>query len=131
MIRKLLLICTILLTSIFNMEADESASFWTAIPGDTDIYEAMMERAVFLDVPRRDLLNVVKGYPVEESGSRPRQLTARGCFWKAWVLYKENPDSAAALGRRAIALCDSSRYPYDHLRFSLMQADLLRSRIHI
>lgn len=130
MFRKWLLICTILLTGVFGMSAEENVSCWAAIPGDTDVYEAMMERAVFLDVPRRDLLNVVKGYPTEISRQRPKQLTARGCFWKAWVLYKEDPDSASVLSRRAMALCDSARYPYDHLRFSLMYADLLRLRGH-
>ena len=41
MIRKLLLIWTIVAATIFRLGAEESASFWTAIPGDTDVYEAM------------------------------------------------------------------------------------------
>ncbi len=130
MIRKLLLIWTLMFPALFMVSGEEVSSRWVTIPGDTDVYEDMMERAVFLDVPRRDLLNVIKGYPAEELASRPRQLTARRCFWKAWVLYKENPDSAARLSSRALALCDSARYPYDHIRFSLMQADILRLRGH-
>lgn len=128
MLRMMLVICTIFLAGALRLSAGEYASFWSAVPGDTEDYEAIMERAVFLDVPRRDLLSVVRGYMTEDANSRPRQLTARRCFWKAWVLYKENPDSAEVLSRRALALCDSTRYPYDHLRFSLMQADLLRLR---
>ncbi len=100
--------------------------YWSGIDSDTDAYDIMMERAAFLDVPRRDLLNVVKGFSNSAFTSRNNQTTARKCFWKAWVLYKENPDSAAALSRRALQLCDSSAYPYDHLRFSLLQADIYR-----
>ena len=80
MIRKLLLIWTLMFPALFMVSGEEVSSRWVTIPGDTDVYEDMMERAVFLDVPRRDLLNVIKGYPAEELASRPRQLTARRCF---------------------------------------------------
>lgn len=130
MIYKWLLICTILLVGVTHARARQAVTLWTDVPGDTDRYETMMEQAVFLDVPRRDLLSVIKGYPTHEVPGRPRQVAARECFWKAWVLYKENPDSAAMLATRAIALCDSVRYPYDHLRFAIMQADLMRLRGH-
>lgn len=108
--------------------AGEPMVYWHSIDSDTDAYDSMMERAAFLDVPRRDLLSVVKGFSNTPDNSRDSQIVARKCFWKAWVLYRENTDSAADLICRAIQLCDSAAFPYDHLRFSLLQADI--NRLH-
>ncbi len=126
MLRFRLTILTILLTTLCGVHAAGFASYLDPIGDEGEAYDSMMERAAFLDVPRRDLLNVVKGFPTQPSGATPRQLTARGCFWRAWVLFTEAPDSSALLSARALALCDSARYPYDHLRFSLLRADRLR-----
>jgi len=101
-------------------------SLWTPIGKEADAYNSMMERAAFLDVPRRDLLNVVKRFPTGSVAKGNDQVIARRCCWTAWVLYKENLDSAAVLAQKALELCDSSAYPYDHARFSLMNADILR-----
>lgn len=128
MFRIYVAICTILFSSVLPALAGREVSFWTSIPGDSDAYEEMMERAAFLDVPRRDLLSVVKGYPDAISSGRKRQQLARSCFWKSWVLFREDPDSSAVLSERALQLCDSAAYPYDHLRFSIMRADILRTR---
>lgn len=116
----------IILTCPLSGLTAEPIVYWHGIDSDTDAYDIMMERAAFLDVPRRDLLNVVKGFPNPAFSSHHDQPMARKCFWKAWVLYKENPDSAAVLSRMALQFCDSAAYPYDHVRFSLLQADIYR-----
>ena len=128
MIWKWLIICTLFLAGVAAGSAAESVGMWSGIGGEADGYAEMMERAVFMDVPRRDLLNVVRGYAVEPSRGAARQKAARACYWRAWVLLKEDADSAHILTERAMQLCDSAAYPYDHLRFSLMRGDLLRMR---
>lgn len=128
MIRKWLIICTLISVVALTASAAPSVRLWSGMGGEADSYSEMMERAAFMDVPRRDLINVVKGYPTEPSPERVAQLAARACYWRAWVLHKENTDSAEFLADRALELCDSARYPYDHLRFSLMRADILRLR---
>ncbi|MDE6010816.1 MAG: LuxR C-terminal-related transcriptional regulator [Muribaculaceae bacterium] len=122
-----ILFCLLLRLPLRGAEPDVR---WQAIGGDADPYDTMMERAAFLDVPRRDLMNMARGFPVAPSASCPRQSAARGCFWRSWVLYKENPDSAVELSRMALNMCDSARYPYDHARFSLMRADVMRLHGH-
>ena len=122
----LCILIIILLAASPSATAAEPMVCWPGIDSDTDAYDSLMERAAFLDVPRRDLLNVVKVFPNETLLQSNRQTTARKYFWKAWVLYRENPDSAAVLSRMAMQLCDSAAYPYDHMRFSLMQADIFR-----
>lgn len=112
---------------MLNMEArGDVAVLWQSVGPEVEAFDSMMERAAFLDVPRRDLISVAWRTASSGNARDPRQAAAREAYWKGWVLSAENPDSAMRLALRALELCDSLRYPYDHTRFSLGVADMLR-----
>ena len=101
---------------------------WTKLSDETDAIDSMMEQAAFMDIPRRDLLGLIRRFPDHSSGNSNRQAEARLCYWKAWVLHKEDPELAIKLSQQALELCDSVRFTYDHARFSIMDADTKRIR---
>lgn len=119
-------ILRIIILMVMAEPAVASSVHWKSLGSDVEAFDSMMERAAFLDVPRRDLRAVVARVPLPSDPVCRRQAVARGDYWKAWVLLKQNPDSAHRLVESALAECDSAAYPYDHARFKLLYADLLR-----
>lgn len=99
---------------------------WKPIGKDADAFDSLMERAAFLDVPRNDLVSVVASAQDGLNARDLKQARARARYWKGWVLSQSIPDSAMVLIEEALVLCDSARYPYDHSRFSILKADILR-----
>lgn len=123
---------TILLSAIITFaDARSSCCFWHSLGHEIEAFDSMMERAAFLDIPRRDLLSIVRRFPDEPHAVDNNQALARLAYWKSWVLFKEAPDSALELSRQSLAMCDSARYPYDHTRFSIHHADILSIRGHL
>lgn len=100
--------------------------YWPPLGKDMEAFDSMMERAAFVDLPKSDLKAVASRLYASSNTPDPRQAKARVCYWKGWVMIKDNPDSALTLARRALALCDSARYPYDHARFSLLVGEYHR-----
>ena len=99
---------------------------WKSIGKDADAFDTLMERAAFLDVPRRDLVSVVANAQDGLNARDIKQARARARYWKGWVLSQSIPDSAMELVKEALELCDSAKYPYDNARFSILKADILR-----
>lgn len=98
-------------------------ALWRPLGGESEAVDHMMEKGAFVDIPRPELGRLLAKLPPPVAGS-PRQILARRHYWKAWVLVAQNTDSALAYSLRAIALCDSGRYAYDYLRFSLVEAEI-------
>lgn len=128
---RLLLTLTIIISSLSMTATDHHASHWKSVGLEGEAFDSMMERAAFLDMPRRDLISIIRRFPENPDASNPRQARARLAYWKAWVLLKENPDSALRLSEYSLSLCDSAGYPYDHARFSLLSADFLKMQGHL
>ncbi len=67
---------------------DHHASHWKSVGLEGEAFDSMMERAAFLDMPRRDLISIIRRFPENPDASNPRQARARLAYWKAWVLLK-------------------------------------------
>lgn len=119
-------IALICITMTMTIHAEGVSVFWPSLGKDADAYDLMMEQAAFMDVPRSDLGAMVSGIHESSHSSDSRQSLARSYYWKGWVIVRSNPDSASRLLDRALSICDSVKYPYDHSRFSILKADLLR-----
>lgn len=128
MLRQILILTILILTTTGRAGTKSSGQHWQPIGKEGEAFDSMMERAAFLDMPRRDLVSLLLRFPERPHTSDARQQEARMAYWKAWVLAKENPDSALRLSEMSMSLCDSSRYPYDYARFSIMKADFMRTR---
>lgn len=90
--------------------------------------DSVMELSAFADIPRRSLTGRIQSFSFSDVSAYRDEARARHAYWKSWILFKDNPDSSFLLARRSIALCDSSRFPYDHARFSIMIAEF--NRVH-
>ncbi len=125
---RLLTILIIIVSSLSTGAANgkTGAGLWKSLGEESEAFDSMMERAAFLDMPRRDLMSIIRSFPAQPHASDARQAAARLAYWKSWVLFKEDPDSAVKLSAFALERCDSAAYPYDHTRFSIMRADFLR-----
>lgn len=119
------LFLTLLLPGIAVAE-EEFKVYWAPLGKDVAAFDSMMERAAFVDMPKRDLMSIASRLYVPANTRDPKQARARVSFWKGWVMVKDNPDSALKLAEEAIVLCDSTKYPYDHARFMLLKAEFLR-----
>lgn len=126
MSRILFILPAILLGGLMSCRADALQSLWAPLGKEVEAFDSMMERAAFVDMPKRDFKAIASRLYVPANTPDPRQARARVCFWKGWVTVKDDPASALKLALQAIALCDSTRYPYDHTRFLLLKADCFR-----
>ena len=122
----LLHIALIIVLSWLPAHGKDSGIIWSSLGNQSDAYDNIMEKAAFLDVPRRDLANVVMGFNVPHDNKNFNQSLARVLFWKAWLISREHPDSAEVMVNRALTLCDSASFPYDKARFAILKADILR-----
>lgn len=125
--RKLItIILTIISISLNALATDDAQVLWTSINKDMHSFDTMMEHAAFIDIPKHELNNIAtKLYP-SNYAALSKQAHARIYYWKGWIATKINLDSAANYANKALALCDSTKYPYDYTRFSLLKADILR-----
>lgn len=127
MTRLLTIIITLSLPLLLWAASGISALHWESLGNDVEAFDSMMERAAFMDIPRRDLRQVVSRL-AGSSRSHHTQAEARSNYWRAWILLKENPDSASSLVDKALRICDSVEYPYDYARFKMLSADIMRQR---
>lgn len=119
-----MVICVLcILTTSAN---DDRHMYWSPLGNDSEAFDSMMEQAAFLDVPRSDLYRVVGNQREFSRSSDAREARARESYWKGWVLAPRDSEQAMTLVKESLELCDSARYPYDHARFSILLADLLR-----
>lgn len=126
---KILFILAAMLLASFDVRPDDGQKvLWASLGGESEAFDSMMEKAAFLDVPRRDLVGVAAKISPTSMAANRRQQTARIKHWQSWILAAEYPDSALTLEKSAIELCDSAQYPYDHLRFSIGLAEIYRMR---
>lgn len=125
--KRIVVYILFLVASALTLSASDGVTVrWTPLGPDAGAYDSMMERAAFLDIPRRDL-GAMAGSGQETSDARvSRQIRARNSYWRGWVIAHSDPDSALRLVDEALRMCDSVRYPYDQARFALLRADLLR-----
>lgn len=127
--RLLTIILTMLIAAIDTLGGRNDVEMkWTPLGDEVEAYDSMMERAAFLDMPRRDLLNIVRGFPEAPHTSDRRQALARLTYWKSWVLAMDDPDSAMRLAESSLMMCDTTRYAYDHARIQVLNADFMRIR---
>lgn len=127
--RLLTIILTMLFAAIDTLGGrDDVEMKWTPLGDEVEAYDSMMERAAFLDMPRRDLINIVRGFPETPHSTDRRQALARLTYWKSWVLAMDDPDSAMRLAESSLKMCDTSRYSYDHARIQVLNADFMRIR---
>ena len=125
--KRIVVYILFLVASVLTVSASDGvAVHWTPLGSDAGAYDSMMERAAFLDMPRRDLGAMARSGQETSDARVSRQIRARNSYWSGWVLAHSDPDSALRLVDEAIRMCDSIRYPYDQARFALLRADLLR-----
>ena len=97
---------------------------WRAISPATDSAVVALEEGFIAMVPADTLIRLISILEQESATSTDgRQLLCRYYFWRGRIANREHSDPLQDL-RMARQLCDSAKYPYDHLRISYLEAIL-------
>lgn len=99
---------------------------WDLIDQKFDSIAAYCEEIEFLDYDR-SLLDGPLTTLFNLAGSN-KQLLARAYHWDAWRHFNSDLDRTTKAIDMALSLADSSSYPYDYMRFRLIEANTLRRK---
>ena len=97
---------------------------WKSISDASDSVMIALEEG-FISMMPADSLQMLASRLERESSASPhgRQLLCRHYFWCGRIANREREDAHQFL-KMALQLCDSARYPYDHMRICYLQSIL-------
>lgn len=97
---------------------------WKSISAASDSVMIALEEG-FISMMPADSLQMLASRLEHESTESPhgRQLLCRHYFWRGRIANREREDARQFL-KMALQLCDSARYPYDHMRICYLQSIL-------
>lgn len=97
---------------------------WKSISAASDSVMIALEEG-FISMMPADSLQMLASRLEHESTESPhgRQLLCHHYFWRGRIANREREDARQFL-KMALQLCDSARYPYDHMRICYLQSIL-------
>lgn len=115
---KLYLIITLILLSLSqSIVADDTTPYyWKRLNHKYDSVGIRLEQALFEDMEYNECRSLVALSDSIADRSNDPQIKARALYWKAWFESKTKAESAMDNAKKAIAMTDSAKYPYDIAR---------------
>ncbi len=125
---KHFIIHLIILLCSFQIVAEATNSKWTEIDARFDSIANTLEDVAFHDLNRGNYHPEINKLCEIADKSQSLQLRARALYWKAWSYEKANNDSASFYIDKAVSIADSTKYPYDLIRFKYLQAVTIKAK---